>query len=102
MTIDRCPLCGKEVRLETHHITGRVRGKPIHPRFVVSICGRCNRQMFLVWKEVGIDGEKPTVATLLRRLAVFLSTWPGALDLSLTRVLADVLVDLAEKLEAAP
>jgi hypothetical protein len=92
-----CPICGTIGRLTCHHITGRVRGKPIHELFVVFICGQCNNVQFQLWHVAGIDDEEPDVEVLLRRIAC----WLAISDRKSDRLLAEVLDDLAARLVEA-
>jgi hypothetical protein len=61
--------------VEGHHPTGRVRGKPIHPKLVFRICGPCNREQNLLWAALGIDAEIPDGNVIARRLAAWIDQW---------------------------
>ena len=90
-----CPICRLFGRLQCHHIVGRIRGIPIYPRLVDFICGPCNNVQYLLWQVIGIDDDEPTVAVELRRIASYL----GISEDEFRRTLAEVLADLAERLE---
>jgi hypothetical protein len=88
-------------RLEAHHVTGRVRGKPIHGWFVFSICGPCNRAEFSLWVIAGVADENPSPAVLLRRIVLWLNTWDRPLDLDQVQTLTQALADIADRFKAA-
>ena len=95
----RCTRCGGSGRVERHHPTGRIAGVPIHEVLEVVECVACHLDEGAVWHTAGLESRTPTVAILLRRLAVWLARWPGALPEVLVAALAEVLADLAERLE---
>jgi len=94
-----CPLCSAEGRLEGHHPTGRIRGKPIHPGLVYRICGGCNRAQNLLWQQAGIADEIPSPEVLLRRLTLWLEFWSDRPRTSVQdRAVIEALADLADRM----
>jgi hypothetical protein len=96
-----CPLCGQKGPLEGHHPTGRIHGRPIHPRFTFAICGPCNRAQNSLWRMAGIDAELPTAEVLMRRLTTWLTIWDRALDFHQHLALVEVLADLTDRVAEA-
>ncbi len=94
-----CRRCGATGRVERHHPTGRIAGIAIHAVLVALICVACHLAEGDVWREAGLDSTSPNVAVLLRRLAVWLARWIGDLPADLRVALADVLADLADRLD---
>lgn len=74
--METCPLCELPGRLERHHPTGRVDGKPIHPDLLFRICGPCNRAQNLLWQMTQLDGGGSHAMLLQRRLGIWLEQWP--------------------------
>jgi len=96
-----CPLCSRPGRLERHHPTGRIHGRPIHPKFTFDICGPCNREQNTLWRMAGIDAEIPTAEALMRRLTTWLTVWDRALDLHQHAALVEVLAELSDRIAEA-
>ncbi len=95
----RCRRCGKTGRVEGHHPTGRIAGVAIHAVLVVVLCVACHLDEGAIWREAGLDAGNPSSVVLLRRLAVWLARWPGDLSQDLVAALAEVLGDLAERID---
>jgi len=98
--IGKCERCGRVARLEGHHPTCRLRGRPVHPSFVVNICAAgCHADTSELLRVVGLDAGSDRPVVLLRRLAVFLGWWERALDPRHVAAVAQVVADLAERIE---
>jgi hypothetical protein len=96
-----CPLCRQDGSLEGHHPTGRIHGRPIHPKFLFRICGPCNRSQNDLWRMARVDAEEPSVEIIQRRLTMWLATWDRPLDAHQYRILVEVMADIADRIEMA-
>jgi hypothetical protein len=84
-------------RVEAHHPTGRIRGRPIHSWLVVVLCVPCHLEEHAVWHELGLESDAPTSAVLLGRIASWLDRWGRPLNVELQAALAQALVDTATR-----
>jgi hypothetical protein len=97
-----CERCGRSVpRLHRHHPTGRDgNGRPLHPELILKLCPQCHRSEHRVWAACGLLSAPATGEAVLRRLALFLGSWPHPLPQDMVTQLAEVLDDLAAELFA--
>jgi hypothetical protein len=95
-----CERCGRVARLEGHHPTCRLAGCPIHSFFVFSICAAtCHAEASELLYRVGLAATSDRPAVLLRRVALFLGWWDRALEPGHVATLAEVVADIADRIE---
>jgi hypothetical protein len=95
-----CARCGRFARLEGHHPTCRLAGVPVHPFFVLCICAaRCHAEASELLYRLGLASGSDSPSVLSRRLAVFLGWWGRDLEAPHVAALAEVIADIADRIE---
>ena len=100
MMIGVCARCGAVGPVEGHHPTCRLAGRPIHPTFVVTICGpTCHAGVSELLRVLGLTRPSDHPVVLLRRLALFLGWWGRPLEVQHVEAVAEVVADVADRIE---
>ena len=98
--IGMCTRCGALLRVEDHHPTCRLAGRPIHPNLVVTICGPdCHAGVSELLRVLGLADPSDHPVVLLRRLALFLGWWGRPLEVQHVEAVAEVVADVADRIE---
>lgn len=103
----RCLRCGAVGPVEGDHPTGTVKGRHLHPWFVVPMCWPCHRLRSLIDQRLGIEGaQAASPGLVVRRLGAWAGclaafqgpvTFPTEVLAALARVLEGVADELAEE-----